>query len=294
MPARARLLAICLFALVLSACATATLTRIAYNNAASTYSNLGPMLTWIVDGYADLDGNREDWVRSRLERTLSWHRAEELPKVRELLETMLRKSDAPFRVEDIAHYQRELREAYRRVLARLIPDTAELLLTLDAAQVAHIEQKLADDDRKYVKESIRGTPEERLEHRTKRFANHLQAWIGDLSDEQRQLIVRRHREMEDLSDDLLAERRYRRSEVVRLVKEHAPREKLESELRRLFLETDAWRRPDYKERMAARDAKLHALIAELSGTLSDRQREALRHRIRAFIDDVAKLSAQAR
>ena len=218
MLARARLLAMCLVALALTACATATLTRIAYNNAASTYSNLGPMLTWIVDGYADLDGDREDWVRSRLERTLSWHRAEELPKVRELLETMLRKSDAPFRVEDIAQYQRELREAYRRVLRRLIPDTAELL----------------------------------------------------------------------------AERRYRRSEVVRLVKERAPKAQLEAELRRLFLETDAWRRADYKERMAARDAKLHGLIAELSATLNDRQREALKRRIHVFINDVAKLSAQAR
>lgn len=288
---RARLFAACLLALVLSACATSTLTRLAYNNAASTYSNLGPMLTWIVDGYADLDGMREDWVRSRIERSLAWHRAEELPKLRGLLESMLRKSDAPFRVEDIAEHQRELREAYRRVLAHLIPDTAELLGTLDPAQVEHIESKLADDDRKYVKESIRGTPEERLERRAKRFTNHLEAWVGDLSAEQQLLVMERYREMEDLSSELLAERRYRRSEVVRLVKEKAPRPRLESELRRLFIETDTWRRAEYKQRLAARDAKLYALIAELSGTLSERQREALKRRIRGFIKDISNLSA---
>jgi hypothetical protein len=288
---RARLLAVFILALALTGCATATLTRLAYSNAASTYSNLGPMVTWIIDGYADLDGNREDWVRSRIDRTLSWHRAEELPKVRSLLEAMLQKSDAPFRVEDIAENQRELREAYRRVLARLIPDTAELLLALDPAQVAHIEGKLAEDDRKYVNESIKGTPEERLERRTKRFENHLEAWVGDLSAEQHLLVAERYRALEDLSPELLAERRYRRNEVVRLVKEKASRADMEAALRRVFLETDSWRRPEYKERMRVRDAGLHALIAELSATLSERQRESLKHRIRGFIRDVSKLSA---
>ena len=290
MSLRARLIAICLLALVLSACATATLTRIAYNNAASTYSNLGPMVTWIVDGYADLDGDREDWVRSRIERTLSWHRAEELPRVRGLLETMLRKSDAPFRVDDVAQYQRDLRESYHRVLAHLIPDTAELLATLDSTQVAHIEKKLGDDDRKYVKESITGTPEERLDRRAKRFMNHLQAWVGDLSPEQQHLVVDRYRALDDLSSELLAERRYRRSEVVRLVKEKAPRAQIEAALKRLFLDGDSWRRAEYKEKVRVRDAKLHALIAELSSTLTEAQRDALKGRIRGFIRDVSNLA----
>ena len=78
---------------MLSACSSATLTRLAYNNAAMAYSNLGPMLTWMVDDYVDLDGAREDWVRVRIDRVLAWHRAEELPRYRALLETMLAKSE---------------------------------------------------------------------------------------------------------------------------------------------------------------------------------------------------------
>jgi 3-methyladenine DNA glycosylase AlkC len=288
---RVRHIAVCLLALALSACATATLTRIAYNNAATTYSNAGPMLTWMVDGYVDLDGDREDWVRSRIERTLQWHRAEELPKLRGLLETMLRKSDAAYRVEDIAEHQRELRESYHRVLAHLIPDTAELLATLGPSQVAHIERKLADDNQKYVKESIRATPDERLERRSKRFMNHLEAWVGALSTEQEQLVGERYRALDDLSTELLGERRYRQTEVLRLVKDKVPRAETEATLKRLFVDTDSWRRPEYREKMRARDAKLHALIAELSATLTESQREALKSRIRGFIRDVSNLSA---
>jgi hypothetical protein len=280
-------------ALAVSACATATLTRMAYNNAAVTYANAGPMLTWMVDDYADLDNEREDWVRTRIERTLAWHRSAELPRLRGILETMLAKSAAPYRVEDIAAQQRELREAYHRLLEHLIPDTAELLASLDSAQIAHIERKIADDNRKYMKEAVKGTPEERAERRAKRLMAHLEAWVGDLSAEQRALVHERYRGLRDLTEEMMGERRYRQTEVLELVRAKPPRADLQAGLKRLFVDTDSWRRADYREKMAERDARLHALVADLSATLSADQRAALQKRIRGFLHDIARLAESA-
>jgi hypothetical protein len=288
-----RLFALGCLALALSACATATLTRLAYNNAAVTYSNLAPMLTWMVDDYADLDNAHEDWVRTRIERTLSWHRTNELPRLRAMLENMLAKSDAPYRVEDIAAQQRELREAYHRVLEHVIPDTAELLGTLDESQIAHIERKVADDNRKSLKEASRGTPRERAERRAKRLMAHLEAWVGDLTPEQRALVQERYADLRDLSQEMMGERRYRQAEVMALVRSRPPRAELEAGLKRLFVDTDSWRPAEYREKMAERDARLHALIAELSATLSAQQRAALQRRIRGFLHDIARLTASA-
>jgi hypothetical protein len=288
-----RWLAMACVALAVSACATATLTRLAYNNAATTYANAGPMLTWMIDDYADLDNEREDWVRTRIERTLAWHRAAELPRLRAMLENMLAKSAAPYRVEDIAAQQRELREAYHRVLAHMIPDTAELLATLDSAQVAHIERKVADDNRKYMKEMTRGTPEERADRRAKRLMAHLEAWVGDLNDEQRALVHVRYQRLRDLTEEMMAERRYRQAELIALIRAKPPRAEMEAGLRRLFVDTDSWRRSDYRQKMAERDAGLHALVADLSDTLTEDQRGALKKRIRGFLHDIAKLTESA-
>jgi len=285
-----RLFVLGCLALAMSACATATLTRLAYNNAATTYANLGPMLTWMVDDYADLDNAGEDWVRARIDRTLAWHRTSELPKLRAILENMLAKSDAPYKVEDIAAEQRELREAYHRVLEHMIPDTAELLGTLDAAQVTHIERKVADDNRKYLKETVKGTPEERTERRAKRLMAHLEAWVGDLTAEQRALVLERYASLRDLTDEMMAERRYRQAEVLALVRAKAPRAEMEAGLKRLFVDTDSWRRADYRARMAERDGRLHALVADLSATLSEGQRAALQKRIRGFLRDISRLT----
>jgi len=286
-----RILVLAAAALAFAACSSATFTRLAYNNAALAYTNLGPMLTWTVDDYVDLDGAREDWVRVRIDRVLAWHRTEELPRYRALLETMLAKSARPFRVEDIAAHQRELRQAYHRLAGQVIPDTAEFFATMEPADVAHLERKFTEDNERFLKESVRGTPEERLERRVKRFTGHLESWVGRLTTEQRQLIANRQGSLRDLTDEVMGERRYRQSELLALARARPPRAQLEASLRRLFIETDSWRRPEFTAKLRERDAQLHALIAELSATLSEEQRAHLQDRTRRFIGDITTVTA---
>ena len=277
--------------LAFAGCSSTTFTRLAYNNAAMAYSNLGPMLTWMVDDYVDIGGAREDWVRVRIDRVLAWHRQEELPRYRALLETMLAKSARPFAVEDIAAHQRELRAAYHRVLAQVIPDTAEFMAGMSAGDVEHMERKFAEDNRQFVKESVRGTPEERLQRRVKRVAGHLESWVGPLTPEQRQLIAGRYGELRDVTEELMGERRYRQAEILELARSRPSRAQLEASLKRLFVESDSWRRPDYAARLRERDAHLHTLIADLSATLTDEQRTHLQDRIRRFLGDISTLTA---
>lgn len=277
--------------LAMGACSSAVFTNLAYNNAAFAYSNLAPMLTYLVDDYVDIDGAREDWVRARLDRALTWHRAEELPRYRAFLEGVLAKSDAPFRVEDIAAHQRELRVYYHRVMAQVIPDTAEFLGTVDPLEVAQIERKFAEDNRKYVKESVRGTPEERLERRVKRFIGHLESWVGPLETAQRALVIERYHGFVDFAEELMGERRYRQTETLALIKSHPPRAQMEAGLKRLLIETGTWRRPEYAQKLRERDRRMHTMIADLSATLTERQRAALQKRIRGYLRDIAGLTS---
>lgn len=275
----------------LAACSSATLTRMAYNNAALAYANLAPMLTWMVDDYVDLDNGREDWVRARMDRVLAWHRAEELPRYRALLESILAKSHAPFRAEDIAAKQAEIRAGYHRVLDHVIPDTAEFLSSLDSGEVAQMQRKFEEDNRRYVKESVRGTPDERVDRRVKRFIGHMEGWVGPLEASQRALVHERYHQLTDLSEELLGERRFRQGETLALVKARSSRAQIDASLRRLFIQTDSWRRPEYRQKLRERDLKMQTMIADLSATLSERQRAALQKRIRGLLHDIDGLTS---
>lgn len=287
----ARFVALLALAVAFTACSSATITRLAYNNAALAYANLGPMLTWTVDDYVDIDGAREDWVRVRIDRVLAWHRAEELPRYRAFFESVLAKSEAPYRVQDIEAHQRELRVAYRRVMAEVIPDTAEFLSTLDSVDLAHLERKFEEDNRKWLRDSVKGSPEERLERRVKRFVGHLESWVGPMEDEQRALVALRYRDLGDLTEEMMAERRVRQTELVSKLRARVPRAELEAALKRLWVDSDSWRRPEYAAKLRERDAVMHTMIADLSTTLSERQRAALAKRIRGFLRDISTLTA---
>jgi len=275
----------------LAACSSATLTRLAYSNISFAYSNFASMVAWMVDDYVDLSHPQEDWLRERLARAMDWHRAEELPRYRRFFEEVLAKSAAPYTAEDIAAKHGEIRSAYFRVMEQLAADTAEFLGTIEPAQVAHMERKFAEENAKFVRDSTRGTPEERRERRVRRFVNHLEAWVGPLDGEQRAIVDAHYREARDFSDEFLGERRFRQSEMLALARARPPRAEMQAQLKRLFVDVEKWRRPEFIRAMRERDAKVFAMLAQLSGTLSPKQRAALQSRIRGFLQDITSLTA---
>ena len=279
-----------LAAAALAACSNATLTRLAYSNAALAYSNFGPALAWTVDDYVDMSDAQEAWVKQRAARLMQWHRQEELPRARRTLEGMLAKADGAFSAEELAALQADVRGFYLRAMGQLVPDMAEFLATTDAEQLARIEKKLAKDNREFLKESVHGTPEERRKRRMHRFLTHLEAWTGPLDDSQRQVIASAYGDVPDLTEQMLGERRYRQTEVLALARSKASRPEMEPTLRRLFVDTDAWRRPEYSQAVHERDARLQAAVAKVSGTLTAKQRAALQARIRGLIADIDKLT----
>ena len=279
-----------LAAFLVAACGT--LTKLAYSNAALAYKSLAPMATWMVDEYVDLDGYQKDWVRERLNRVMAWHRANELPQYRAFLEHALAESGEPFTVDEISKAYADLRDHYHRMVEHLLPDVADFFLTLDAAQVAQMEKKFEDDNRKFVKESTSGTPSDRLKKRADKFDQHLDAWLGRVTPEQKTLVLQRMELIPEFVEDRLADRRYRQHEVLALIRAKATKPQMIDGLRRLLIDTESWRRPEFQKRMRERDQRTFELMAALSKTLTPEQRAHLQGRIRRYLADISSISGK--
>lgn len=274
---------------LLSACAT--LTQLAYSNAAMAYNNLPPMLSWWVDDYVDMSHGQKDWVRDRISRVMDWHRSHELPEYRRFLEHVLEESREPFTVEEVAAAYRELRMHYRRTAEQVLPEVADFFLQLDSDQAAQMERKFAADNRKFVRDSVKGTPEERTARRVKRFVGHLEGWLGSVSREQRGMIEAYYREIPDLIEERLADRKVRQGEILALIRARPAKEAMVAGLRTLFIDSQSWRRPEYQQKIAERDRQFFEMIARLSASLSPEQRDHLQARIRGFMRDITTLTA---
>jgi hypothetical protein len=283
-----RFLALAAAALALAAC---SLSKLAYTNVPFAYSNATPMLAWMAGDYVEMTGEQKDWVRERIASAFAWHRAQELPHYQRFFERVLEQSQDNISVEEARDAHRALRMFYYRTLERLIPDLAEFLSQLDAEQVAQLERKFAKDNRKFATESTKGTPQERRERRASRLLDYLEEFTGRLSSAQRAMVAERVAAMPELVDEQLAERSYRQGELMALVRANPPREKWTTELRRLLIESESWRRPDYQAKLRARDQQMFEMIAALSASLTAEQRTYFQARVRGFMRDISELTA---
>jgi hypothetical protein len=287
MKRKAHLLVLAAAALLATAC---SLTKLAYSNAALAYSNATPMLAWMAGDYVDMTGEQKDWVRERLARVFAWHRTQQLPEYRRFLERVLAEAQDGISVEEARDANRDLRASYHRMLERVIPDLAEFLSHIDAEQAAQLERKFAKDNAKLASESA-GTIEERRARRLEKYLGHIEEFTGRLADSQRNLVAASVAAFEDATEDQLADRRYRQSEILALVRVNAPRDKLAAELKRLLIDTESWRRADYQRKLRRRDEKLFEMISALSASLTAEQRAHFQKRVRGFMRDITELTA---
>lgn len=266
-------------------------TRLAYNNLPTLYGNAAPMLAWMVDDYVDVSGDQKEWVRERLDRALAWHRREELPEYRRFLERIDQRFEGGFTSAEVRDSWVEMRAHFRRAMERLLPDTADFMLQLDAEQVAQLERKFEGDNRKYVKESTRGNAEERMRERARKLVTHLEEWTGKLDDAQRERVEASLRALVDVTAERASERRFRQAETLALLRSKPSREHMIAGLRRLLIDAEAWRSPDYQKKLAARDRVTFEMVASLSTALTPEQRQHLSGRVRGYIRDLTMLSA---
>lgn len=276
-----RYLVIVAAALALAAC---SLTRVAYNNAT-------PVVTWMVDDYFDLQDAQKDFVRARLARALAWHRESELPEYRKFLLDVIARTQGPVTPDDAKWAHATMRSYYHRAVERLLPDMAEFIERLDAEQAATLGKRFEEENVKAAKERMKGAPDERRERRAKRFAEYVEDWTGNLDAAQRELIATRYAAMPEVTDEWLADRRFRQAETLSLLRAKGPRDQTIAGLRRLLIESEGWRDPQYAVKLKERDRLLFELVAALSVTLSPEQRKHIHKRLRGYLEDVSFLMA---
>jgi hypothetical protein len=153
-----------------------------------------------------------------------------------------------------------------------------------------MERKFAEDNRRAAKESG-GNSEERRSRGIRKAIEHLEAWTGTLEAPQRELVAARLRALPDINADYMVDRRYRQAETLVLIRAKPDREAMIAGLRRLLIDTESWRRPDYLRKLQERDTRNYEMLAVLGSTLSSEQQAHLHRRLRGFMADITTLVA---
>jgi hypothetical protein len=148
------------------------------------YENADAYLRYRAGAYLDVHGEQAQELDAAIDAFHDWHRKQALPQYARLAGEAAQRVGDGVTPEDlvwgydslIAQARISVREAARRI--------APLLGRLDAQQIAHIESRLAEENRRFAKEFLRGSERARRERRAERIVKRLEDWVGRLSQAQ--------------------------------------------------------------------------------------------------------------
>jgi hypothetical protein len=275
-------------AAILAACLLCgcSMVRLAYENADS-------YLRWRAGNYLDVHGEAVDELDAAIADFHDWHRAQALPQYARLAGEAAVRVDDGVSPEDlvwgydslIAQVRISLRVAARRI--------APLLGRLDAQQIAHFESRLAEDNRRFAKEFLRGSEGERRERRARRIAKRLEDWVGRLSQAQLER-VRQYSGRAPLVG-ALRERDNRRLQAMLLqLLRSDGNETFEASLVELVGGWDRGRDPDYAAAIEAARREITAMLLDIDRSLSPEQRAQAVANLRRYAADFQQLAERKR
>jgi hypothetical protein len=250
------------------------------------YDNADTFLRWKATGYVDVRGADSDELDERIDAFLDWHRATALPQYARIARDASRRVGKGLSPEDLVwgydSFMAQAREGLRGAAERIAP----MLDRLNAQQLAHLEQRFAEDNRKFARENLRGSEKDRRKRRAKRAAERLEEWVGKLSPAQLER-VKQYAERAPLMDDLRdRDRRRLQAELLAMLRAREAQKRLPDAVANF----DRGRDPAYAAAAEAHRKEYFSLILDLDHTLGAEQRAKAAGRLRGFADDFAALA----
>ena len=160
--------------LLLQACSAI---KLAYNNA--------PQFGYFwLDGYVDFRDDQSAKTKDELDKLLAWHRAEELPKLADLLKKAQKLSAGDLTAQQVCGVYDEVRERINATVLGAEQAALWLAGNLSAAQISFLAAKLRKNSEQWRKDWQAIPQKERFEKRLKNNLERAEDFYGKLDEAQ--------------------------------------------------------------------------------------------------------------
>jgi hypothetical protein len=273
-----RILVLVVLSALASGCSTV---RFAYDNADA-------YVRWQVHSYIDVEGQDADELDERIGEFHAWHRKNALPKYVTLAhEAAQRFSDGLSRADLVWGYDSARAQA-RESLRKAAELVAPLLDRLTPEQIAAMERRIEEENRKFYRDHLRGTERERRARRARQAINRLEDWVGKLTQAQVQR-VREYAERAPLTEEVRDRDRKRlQNAIVAIVRARKARAELPERVARW----EDGRDPSIAATFQASREQYFAMLVDVDRMLTHEQRTRALGQMRRYADDFDALSAQ--
>ena len=264
------------------------------------YNQAPELAYWWLDGYVDFDGAQSDRVRAGLAQWQAWNRRTQLPEYALFLALARADVMEPTTAEKSCTRWNEALGRLDVAAEQAVPQIAELLPTLKATQLIHIEQRYAKSNDTFRSDFLQADPQERREKSLDRAVERAETLYGRLDDAQRDAVAKAVAASPFEAERWLSERIRRQQELLQLLRRFGPdateRDRdpaLAQAAVRVYLQgLRVSPRDDYR-RYAQRLAQFNCgFAASVHNATSAAQRQTARAKLAGWEGDLRALAAQ--
>ena len=261
-----------------------------------TYPQVPTLAYWMIDNYVDFTSAQTTRVREQIGQVYAWHRSTQLPVYVGLLQRARAEVAADVTPAQVCRWVDEIQSQVIASFDYALPAVAEIALTLDAKQLAHMQARFDKTNADFRKDYMQPDPKERLKESVKRTVDRLEILYDSIDDRQREQVVREVAASPFDAELWFADRVARQQAVLqtlrRLQRERASPAQAQAALRALAEQVRYSSNPVLRE---AQD-RLKRFGCEFSARFHNgttaKQRRFAAERLKGWEDDVRALAAE--
>ena len=269
--------------------------RLAYNQS--------PLATyWYLDGYLDFNASQRPLVKAALDDIHQWHRQTQLPLYIETLEKlqhqMSRDVSAAQACTLYAEVQDRLLVTFEGIAGRLQSEGQgggmQVLASLDSAQLAHLQKKLAKTNAKYRKDYVDGSASKLREKRLEQAVSRTESLYGDLTNKQEALLDARLEASGVDPETAYAERLRRQQDLLQTLRNlrQASAAAMSTNLGGVFARVAMSPDPNYRDYSQKTRMQACQAFADVHNSMSPEQRLTALRKLQNYALDLRALSLQ--
>lgn len=257
----------------------------------TVYNQLDWLMLGMVEDFVTLHEAQEQDVKYRINRLLEWHRTEQIPLYIEDLQFIRNATAASLTDATAKQTFSSFTQRWEALKLRAATDLAEALAGVDAQQKAEIYAGIDNRNNDIRKEYDGLSDRERADRIADRIVENFERWLGDLSDEQLNIVRGQASEFRPIHAERLVFRQNWQQSFRTIMDSEIDKQARIEQLTELFAKPEVWQSQAYKDKLAHNSAMAHKLVLEIDRTLTGKQKAHLRERLEYFIGLLQDIAA---
>ena len=249
------------------------------NRVGLAYRNLDVIIPWTLNDYLDMNAGQKSWFNDKLKDHLAWHCTTQLPGYLDWLDRLQAMVESN-QVTDAALQTRtvEAKQAIAEVAREITPSAIELLQGLDDQQVNDMNDALAKDLRKRQDEYLKPPLAKQIQDRAERMSKRLDAWMGPLSDSQKNRVMAWSISLGEQNEQWIGNRAHWQAQFIDAVQQRHSAD-FPQKIQQLLVDRESLWTPEYRAAYAQTEAAARSLIIDIMADSSVPQRLKLTQKI---------------